>query len=69
MDKTRLKVLKAVAELTDMSLADLVKGLVLHALEGSVAIVGKDTLEAIERLREVYGLLLRSAQSHTSPDA
>ena len=34
MEKRLLKVLKAVAELKDMSLGDLLEGIVLHAFEG-----------------------------------
>lgn len=68
MDKTLLKVLKAVAELKDMSLADLVEGLVLHALEGEAAITDQSTLEAIEKLRGIYGMQLRAANSHTNPE-
>ena len=34
MEKRLLKVLKALAELRDMTLGDLLEGIVLHALEG-----------------------------------
>jgi hypothetical protein len=68
MDKTLLKVLKGLAEYLDMSLADLLEGLVLHALEGRAPIEDEDTLEAIERLRLVYGLELTAAYSHTNPE-
>ena len=34
MEKQLLKVLKAVAELKDMNLGDLLEGIVLHAFEG-----------------------------------
>lgn len=69
MDKTLLKVLKGLAEYLDMSLADLLEGLVLHALEGKAAITDEDTLRAIDRLREVYGLELTAADSHKNPEA
>jgi len=39
MDKTLLKVLKGIAEYTDMSLADLIEGLLLHVTGGKAAIV------------------------------
>ncbi len=69
MDKTLLKVLKGLAEYLDLSLADLLEGLVLHALEGKAAITDEDTLRAIERLREVYGLELTAEDSHQHPNA
>ncbi len=68
MDKTLLKVLKGLAEFKDMSLADLVEGLLLHAIEGSVAIDDEATLQAVEQLRGVYGLVLTADDSHTNPD-
>ncbi len=37
LEKRLLKVLKAVAELKDMSLGDLLEGIVLHAFEGKSA--------------------------------
>lgn len=68
MDRTLLKVLKGLAEYLDMSLADLLEGLLLHALEGRAAITDEDTLRAIDRLREVYGLELTAADSHKHPE-
>ena len=68
MDKTLLKVLKGLAEFTDMSLADLVEGLLLHALEGRAAIVDQSTLDAVDQLRSLYGLELTAADSHEHPD-
>jgi hypothetical protein len=69
MDKTLLKVLKGLAEYLDLSLADLLEGLLLHALEGKAAITDEETLRAIGRLREVYGLELTAADAHKNPDA
>ena len=68
MDRTLLKVLKGLAEYLELSLADLVEGLILHSLEGKVAITDDSTLEAIEQLRQVYGLQLTAADSHQHPD-
>ena len=68
MDKTLLKVLKGLAEFTDMSLADLVEGLLLHSLEGKAAITDRSTLDAIDQLRVVYGLELTAEDSHKHPD-
>jgi hypothetical protein len=67
MDRTLLKVLKGLAEYEDMSLADLVEGVLLHALEGKPAITDDTTLDAILRLREVYGLELTAGDSHKHP--
>ncbi len=63
LEKRLLKVLKAVAELKDISLGDLLEGIVLHALEGK-APFSADTLREIEQLRTVYSLTLTSADSH-----
>ncbi len=58
-----VKVLKGVAEYRDMSLGDLVEGIVLHAFEGKCAF-GPETLEVIAKLREVYGCDLTAADAH-----
>ena len=63
MEKRLLKVLKALAELKDMSLGDLLEGIVLHAFEGK-APFSADTLEQVARLRRINGLALRAADSH-----
>ena len=63
IEKHLLKVLKAVAELKDLSLGDLLEGIVLHAFEGK-APFGKDTLRQIEQFRKIYGLNLTAADSH-----
>ena len=68
MDRTLLKVLKGLAEYLDLSLADLVEGVLLHALEGKAAITDETTLEAIGQLRRVYRLQLTAADSHHHPD-
>jgi hypothetical protein len=62
-----VKVLKALAEYLDMSLGDLVEGIVWHAFEGK-APFGDETLEAVARLREVYGLELSAADAHRFPE-
>ena len=68
MDRNLHKVLKGLAEYHDLSLADLVEGFLLHALEGRSAINDERTLEVITQLREIYGLRLTSADSHKYPD-
>jgi hypothetical protein len=62
MEKRLLKVLKAVAEQKDMTLGDLLEGIVLHAFEGK-APFSAQTLKEIEQFRKLYGLTLRAADS------
>ncbi|MCU1313299.1 MAG: hypothetical protein JWM54_1056 [Acidobacteriaceae bacterium] len=63
LEKRMLKVLKAVAEQKDMSLGDLLEGIVLHAFEGK-APFSPQTLKDIEQFRSLYGLALRATDSH-----
>ena len=63
MEKRLLKVLKAFAELKDITLGDLLEGIVLHAFEGK-APFGKASLGQIVELRKIYGLTLRASDSH-----
>jgi hypothetical protein len=58
-----LKVLKALATELDLSLGDLLEGIVLHAFEGK-APFSAATLKKIRALRAVYGLDLVAADSH-----
>ncbi len=58
-----LKVLKGLAEYLDMTLGDLLEGIVLHAFEGK-APFGEESLEVIAGLKKVYGLDLDSGDSH-----
>lgn len=58
-----LKVLKALATKLDLSLGDLIEGIVLHAFEGK-APFSPETLKDIEALRKVYGLELTAEDSH-----
>jgi len=63
IEKRLLKVLKAVAELKDMSLGDLLEGIVLHAFEGKSAFSAQ-TLKEIEQFRGIYQLTLHASDSH-----
>ena len=63
LEKRLVKVLKGTAEYLDLSLGDLLEGIVLHAFEGR-APFEPATLEKIEQLRAVYGLDLRADDSH-----
>lgn len=63
MEKRLLKVLKALAELKEISLGDLLEGIVLHAFEGK-APFSQATLKQIAELKRVYGLELTAKDSH-----
>jgi hypothetical protein len=63
IESSLLKVLKALAEYTDLSLGDLLEGIVLHAFEGK-APFSTETLDVIARLKAVYGCGLTAADSH-----
>jgi hypothetical protein len=63
IERRLLKVLKALAEQRDMSLGDMIEGIVLHAFEGKTAF-SRDSVAQINRLRLVYGLDLTSKDAH-----
>jgi hypothetical protein len=63
MERRLLKVLKGLAEYHDLSLGDLLEGIVLHAFEGK-APFGEGTVAVIEKLKAVYGLELTAADGH-----
>jgi hypothetical protein len=63
LEKRLLKVLKALAELHDLSLGDLLEGIVLHAFEGKPPF-GDESRRRIAELRKIYGLDLAAADSH-----
>jgi hypothetical protein len=63
LEKRLLKVLKAVAELKDMTLGDLLEGIVLHAFEGK-APFSSETLKEIDQFKKIYGLTLKATDSH-----
>jgi hypothetical protein len=63
MEKRLLKVLKAFAEYHDMTLGDLLEGIVLHAFEGKCPFQ-KESLKKIAEIKRVYGLELDAAASH-----
>jgi hypothetical protein len=63
IEKRILKVLKALAEYLDMSLGDLIEGIVLHAFDGKVPF-NQSTLKKIDDLKKVYELELDSTHSH-----
>lgn len=63
MEKRLLKVLKALAEYHDMTLGDLLEGIVLHAFDGKVPF-NPASLERIRDLKKFYDLDLDSSASH-----
>ena len=63
LEKRLLKVLKALAEYLDMSLGDMLEGIVLHAFEGK-SHFSKSTLEKIQQLKAVYGMDYGSEVAH-----
>lgn len=63
MEKRLLKVLKALADYLDLSLGDLLEGIVLHAFDGKCAF-GKENLHLIGELKRIYGLQLNASASH-----
>ena len=67
VEKRILKVLKALAEYHDMTLGDLLEGIVLHAFDGK-APFEKATLERIAQLKRIYGLDLDARHSHRLRD-
>lgn len=63
MEKRMVKVLKALAEYHDVSLGDLLEGIVLHAFE-NVTPFSEETLQRIAQLKEVYGMDYGVSASH-----
>jgi hypothetical protein len=68
MEKRLVKVLKAVAELKDMTLGDLLEGIVLHAFDGRCAFSAAN-LQRIKDLKKFYGLDLDARASHRLTEA
>jgi hypothetical protein len=63
LEKKMLKVLKALADSLDISLGDLIEGIVLNALEGR-APFSKPTRAKIAELRRVFDFNLTAADAH-----
>ena len=63
LEKSLLKVLKGTAEYCNISLGDLLEGIVLHVFEGKTPF-SPETLEVIAGLKKVYGCELTAADSH-----
>lgn len=63
MEKRLLKVLKAFADYHDLTLGDLLEGIVLHAFDGECPF-SQDSLRRIRELKKFYGLDLDASASH-----
>jgi hypothetical protein len=63
LEKRLLKVLKALAEYHDMTLGDLLEGIVLHAFDGKCAFQ-TPSLARIRNLKQFYDLDLDASASH-----
>lgn len=63
IEKRLVKVLKALAEYLDMTLGDLLEGIVLHAFEGK-APFSEETRAKIVEMKKIYDLDLNASHSH-----
>ena len=63
IEKKLLKVLKGLAEYCDITLGDLLEGIVLHSFEGKPPF-SPETIQVIDKLKKVYGCPLTAADSH-----
>ncbi|HLJ40000.1 MAG TPA: hypothetical protein VKT50_00805 [Candidatus Acidoferrales bacterium] len=68
MEKRMLKILKAFAEYHDLTLGDLLEGIVLHAFDGKCPF-GLESRKRIQELKRFYGLDLDSRASHRLVEA
>jgi len=68
LESRLLKVLKALATELDLSLGDLLEGIVLHAFEDKTPFSAA-TLRKIRALKGVYGLDLTAEDSHRLHEA
>ena len=67
LEKRLVKVLKALSEHKDMTLGELIEGIVLHAFDGKPAF-SKETLALVAQLKQIYGLSLDAGASHRLRD-
>ena len=63
IEKRMLKVLKALAEYHDISLGDLLEGIVLHSFAGKSPF-GAESIERIDALKQVYEMDYDFSASH-----
>jgi len=67
LEKRLLKVMKGLAEHLEISVAELVEAMALHAFEGKQAF-SDDTMAKIAQLKAVYDLDIGAADSHCLSD-
>ena len=63
MEKRLVKVLKGLAEYHDISLGDLLEGIILHTFENKTPF-SEDSLQRIAQLKEVYDMHYGASASH-----
>jgi hypothetical protein len=63
IEKRMVKVLKALAAYLELSLGDLIEGIVLHAFDGK-APFSPETLKKIQDIKKIYDLDLDCTNSH-----
>ncbi|MEM9473626.1 MAG: hypothetical protein AAGA00_16850 [Pseudomonadota bacterium] len=68
LEKRLLKVLKGLAEHLDISVAELIEAMALHAFEGR-APFSAETIGKIDQLKSVYDLDLTAEDSHRTSDS
>lgn len=68
IEKRLLKVLKGFAEYHDLTLGDLLEGIVLYAFEGKCPF-SEESLKRIQELKKFYGLDLDASASHRLKEA
>lgn len=68
IESSLLKVLKGLAEYADMTMGDLLEGIVLHAFEGK-APFSTETQVVISKLKAVYTCELCAADSHMNHES
>jgi hypothetical protein len=68
MEKRMVKVLKGLAEYHDLSLGDLLEGIVVHAFENRPPF-SDTSIELIRKLKDVYGMDYGSEAAHRFREA
>jgi hypothetical protein len=63
IEKRLLKILKAVAELKDLAVGDLLEGILLHVFEGKTPF-SEATLRQIGEFKKIYECDLKASDSH-----
>ena len=64
MEKRLVKVLKAIAEYHDMTLGDLMEGMLLHSMEGKSPFID-ESIQHIKQFKQIYGMDYDSSAAHS----